>query len=939
MENTFLPLLAYAAHEIDPGMDSSRDEGEERLRRVRALLRISARTPGLEHFLDAAHRGSLPAMLGTRQSEPPSSWIVAERTIVLNSLFDVNAESKPQAVRLQPTVRTLSIAEADQLDEVTAQMCVPIRREDRVAMPGAQCVKAPKPLLCFRWTKDAFKIGTKAPTLARPSLQIEYVGPGRVKYTIHSAEGTVAENIFACDIPEAILNTAFGEGSNAPVAPPASPPARIPTQEGELPEMLKLQLAGFLQMRLRAHVLTGASGPLNTTRPFWLDSIKLTWRQPGPTSKVKQRAVCVKAYLHTASTTCFCAAHCLMPPEKRGTGVQFTGRQYAVVSMEMCGEALSGQADMGCPTHGPKCKRNREFAPGVCCCNVNVSFSCNHENKGPWQAHGTWLPSGALADYDWEELTMLLGTSIQYDRHARPLLKQGGKEAREKMIQLVNQANRVLNERVARFDLHALADKTKPTDADFVKLDMLALQCLREGGMVQGKLMGSQKAPRLVRPDGPELNTEERKLARHYHWMFPRQGQPFGKRSLAQLEAGFSGVGASSDGASVAPSEHPHSPSSRTSEEALAPLKRRRSRNPDYDYVEMVEYMDPAGLASMRSQIQALLAKPELPVNQRDRGQYFLQFLNVCDQEYGAELDGPLGLPARPLNCKYRSRNDGGRIYPTEMPSAPGWHKGEKRTVCIQAAPREVRPFMCCRWAHDYDMKNAQPQMLRQMAKVLTWTDGRQAPEMPELNKWCADRDEYIHHVASVHKLPTDEERHFEYRKDTVKTLMIRLMFGGAYESWVKDICAEFKRKVSEEPRVRRIELLAAELLQLRTSVFESQQWIAFVEKDRARLWNEGKKRDSDAVDRAVFARIAQKTENEVLTVMRNFLKERGWITLTLCFDGVRSTPLLYNLPSLWLTPTLYAIDSRAAVDGAAPARTRPRPCRYECAHPQGHGV
>ena len=44
MESTFLPLLAYAAHEIDPGMDSSRDEGEERLRRVRALLRISART-------------------------------------------------------------------------------------------------------------------------------------------------------------------------------------------------------------------------------------------------------------------------------------------------------------------------------------------------------------------------------------------------------------------------------------------------------------------------------------------------------------------------------------------------------------------------------------------------------------------------------------------------------------------------------------------------------------------------------------------------------------------------------------------------------------------------------------------------------------------------------------------------------------------------------
>jgi len=467
------------------------------------------------------------------------------------------------------------------------------------------------------------------------------------------------------------------------------------------------------------------------------------------------------------------------------------------------------------------------------------------------------------------------------------------------MADLVLQATQVLNERIARFDMHALGDTSKPTDADFVKLDMLALQCLRQGGMVQGKLQGAQKAPRLVRPDGAELNAEERKLARHYHWMFPRQGQPYGKRSLAQLEAGFAGLAGHTgpvglDGGAEQPAERP--PPSPAGPGTRPEAQAKRARNADYDYEAMVEYLDPAGLASMRAQIKALLAAPDLPVKQRDRGQFFSQFLNVCDQEYGDEIDGPLGLPARPLNCKYRSRNDGGRVYPTEMPSAPGWHKGEKRSVCIQAAPREVRPFMCCRWAHDYDMKNAQPQMLRQMAKMLTWTDGRKAPAMPELTKWCADRDEYIEHVAEVHSLPSDEQRHFEYRKDIVKTLMIRLMFGGAYESWLKDICAEFRRSASVEPRCRRIERLAAELLQLRKDVFASQQWAEFVEKDRARLWAEGKKPDQDAVDRAVFARIAQKTENQVLTVMRAFLGERGWTVLTLCFDGVCSALKLCDL-------------------------------------------
>jgi hypothetical protein len=892
MTASFLPLLAYPLHEIDPGMDRLRDEGEDRLRRVRALLRVSAKTPGLEHWLEVGHRGSLPAMLGPAVKAPLQEQL-AERAAVLDSLLSAKSSTKPQVARLQPTVRTLSIAEADKLDEVGAQMCVPIRREERVAMPGAHPLRAPAPVLNFRWEKDAFKKCGDVVT-HRPSMTIVHIGKGRVRYDIQSADGVFTENTYACDIPESILAAAFGDAplAKGSVAAPSEPPLRIPAQEGELPEMLKLQLAGFLQLRMRAHVLTGASGPLNTTRPLWIDNIKLTWKQPGPTSKVKRAVACVKAYLHTASTTCFCGAHCLLPPEQRGGKTEFTGKQYAVVSMEICGEALSNQADMGCPTHGPKCQRNSEFAPGICCCNASVSFSCVHENKGQWKPFGTWLPCGKLNNYDWSELTMLLGTAVEFDRHARPLqqlIKEGkdAKGAKDKMMQLVKTVNSVLNDRVARFDMHALSDSSRPTDADFVKLDMLALQCLREGGMIQGKLTGAQKAPRLVRPGGSELNTEERKLARHFHWIFPRQGQPFGKRSLAQLEAGYLGkrVSEVTDASSVAPSDQTHSPPSEAAPEPSP--KRQRAENPDYDYVEIVEYLDPSGLAEMRSQIHALLADPNLPTKQRDRGQYFLQFLNVCDQEYGTELDGPLGLPARPLICKYRSRNDGGRIYPTDMPSAPGWHKGEKRTVCIQAAPREVRPFLCCRWAHDYDMKNAQPEMLRQMATRLSWTDGRIAEAMPELAKWCADRDEYIQHVAAVHDLPTDEQRHHEYRKDMIKTLMIRLMFGGQYESWIKDVCVEFKRSTAEEPRCHRIQLLAAELLQLRTDVFASQQWAGFVEKDRARLRKEGKKKDEDAIDRAVFARIAQKTENDVLTVMRTFLRENGWKTLTLCFDGL----------------------------------------------------
>ena len=58
-------------------------------------------------------------------------------------------------------------------------------------------------------------------------------------------------------------------------------------------------------------------------------------------------------------------------------------------------------------------------------------------------------------------------------------------------------------------------------------------------------------------------------------------------------------------------------------------------------------------------------------------------------------------------------------------------------------------------------------------------------------------------------------------------------------------------------------------------------------------------------MDRAAFARIAQKTENEVLTVMWEFLKERGWTVLTLCFDG----PMIQHRPER--TVDLAAMNAR----------------------------
>lgn len=872
----FQPCLSYTLNELDPALNERGNDGEPRLRRVRALVRCATKTPGLERFLEHSHRSSMAALLAPRTSSAQDKWSESILQGLQESLLSPAATDKPAAVLLTQSVRTLTIDEVDAQDETATMACVPIKRSDMVAMPGSPPVRTPAPKVLLTWPLRAFDFFKGAKQQAK--FLIEHLGTGRVRFTITSADGSVYENMYACDIPTPIIEGVFAHvaGASGPSAPPPGS-LRVPAVAGELPEMLQLQIAGFAQIRMRAHVLTAASGPEHTTRPLWFENMKIYRKGIGTDNRAKQPSVCVKAYLHPASATCFCGAHLLAPAQKRWPRSVFTGKHTAVMTLEMCGEALPPQSDRGCPWHGIKCVRNRAFAPGICCSNLKVSFACNHEvqqevapsYRGMKPAlkkkTGVELPAPIDNAFEREELSMLLGLGAEYlDRSESLFGPSAPPDAKDRLLSLVNEVTLELNHRVERFDMHNLKDNASTSDADLARLDVLAVACLREGGMAQAKLTKQQRVPKLCRPEGPEPTAEEKKLAKHHHWMFPRPGEPFGRRVLVPV------------------ARSPDPP-----DLAQSPAKRPRPNNPAYEYQGMTEYLDPDGLANVREQLRLLMEKPDLPARQRERGLHFSQFLQVCDAEYGPEVDGPLGLPARPLYCKYRSRNDGGRLYPTGMPKAPGWNKGEARSVCIQGAPRELRPFMCCRWARDFDMANAQPEMLRQMPRRLQWADGRAAPTLPELERWCVDRPEYIEHVATFHSLPTDAERYYEYRKDTVKELMIRLMFGGKYESWIKDICAEFRRSEAREPRSERVEALQTELAQLRKDVFESRNWVAFVEQDRARLRREGKKKDDDAIDRAVFARIAQKTEDEVLTVMRCFLKDHGWTVLTLCFDGL----------------------------------------------------
>lgn len=696
----FLPCLSYPLNEIDLGQDERVDEGESRLCGLRPILCVAAKTMALQKFLEPEHRSSLPALLSPGAAGN-DQWSVAERSNILDSLLKSDHAKKPCIAILRTTVRLLCSRDVDALDQVTMLACVPVRRSNHVAMPSSPPVRETPVSILVTWPKSTFAIAKGATHSA--TLRVDRLDKQRVKFTIKAADGTKHENLIATDVPAALLDALFARGPR-PEHPVVSletlaTSPRLPSSPGELPEQLQLQLAGFLQIRLRAHVLTAAAGPLDTSRPLWFEDFKLTWTPVGGGLKP---GMTIKGYLHPCSAACFCGAHALPDVTKRWPGAKFTGRQTAAVTIRMCGARLV--EGLGCPTHGTSCDKNQSFAPGVCCSNVGVHFACCHECK-PSQPgvpssdtpKGVLIPCGDLPPWSWKELTLLLALCTEFDLKARPFFNTDApKDARRKLIQLTVGVTRELDRRVELFDFDRIRRDCGPTDADLAQLDVVALASLRQGGLVQVKLTPTRNTtPRLAFSDhSRNPGVKEKKLfIPQYHWLFPRHDAPHGKRVLGGTALyGLGGGGSSGESADT------------TSTIDAPDAKRQCTEDTRYNHEEITEYYDVEGLRSLSRQLHAILANADLPERQQRRGLHFAQFLNALDQEMGDEVDGPLGLPCRKLVCKYRARNDGGRLYPTGMAKICGVSDGEARTVCTQSAPRETRPFFCCRFAHDYDM-------------------------------------------------------------------------------------------------------------------------------------------------------------------------------------------------------------------------------------------
>mgnify|MGYP007078943710 CR=1 FL=1 len=443
-----------------------------------------------------------------------------------------------------------------------------------------------------------------------------------------------------------------------------------------VPERIQLNLASFFQKRMRLAVLLTAAAPEGVSRALCFDAVTYHYDHKSK----KKAGYRIVAKLHPTSCSCLCAAHNLDPMPMRHPKMQFTGRSHVALTIRMCGLPINDDGE--CDLHREGTTKN-EFARGVCCANLEAHLNCYHAvttTDDRKDAEGVWIPvelvGGSAAA---KELGMIVASVAAYDRASRDVRSDPAlvAQARDETIA-------ALDDQIALFHQKALmsaaaAASATSSDAacmpppsarrgikrrsDVDQMDVTAVKMLCEGGVSQAK-RASGAATRLVRRGEGEMDWMQREVASTHGWMFARAGGEcqtrfavYQKLELMQRRVEYYDEGAS-------PTEAPPQPPP-PQPPASQPAQPSHGANDDPNYVHdtIVEYVDVRGIAECRRQVHALIATGELTVSQHRRADLFLAWIKAMEEQCGAEVDGPLGYAALPLECKYRARNGGGRIY------------------------------------------------------------------------------------------------------------------------------------------------------------------------------------------------------------------------------------------------------------------------------------
>jgi len=342
---------------------------------------------------------------------------------------------------------------------------------------------------------------------------------------------------------------------------------------------------------------------------------------------------------------------------------------------------------------------------------------------------------------------------------------------------------------------------------------------------------------------------------------------------------------------------------------------------------QLVEYVDVHRSMGVLKQLARNMNDQNLEQAKREEAQYLHEYLSEFLRLLKSNGSQQITLPGEHTESgtprlvyvnklNYHSRRGAGRRYTTiertntikgkvvkvRMEAKQRGEEGsivgnKKRNYGLQGCPKALRAQLSGAFNHDVDMRLAHPTIAVQMRDILLKAEtDKEALKLLEDAKleifkdYVQNRDTpdigWISEVCRHHEI----EGTYEQQKDAIKRLFCRIMFGGSYKTWLKTPYGKDKTKLPKNGALEKVVQLEAELARLRKAVFASTRWKSFVEAERkwieADIKHKGLTLDLHKTERSIFSRLMQTLENDILQVMIETLRQLGWTTTTLIFDG-----------------------------------------------------
>jgi hypothetical protein len=439
--------LSYPLDCIDPCLDSSRDEGEERRAPLRCALRLFGKSIESAAFCDRASEASLGALLASKRGAELGGQ-------VFDAIMSAVAPVKASACLVSATTKLLTADEADQLSEDMRVKCVPVAGTESLAIP-ADSASTTNPHVSITVPKGVCGGARDA------RLDVERIRPDAVKLSFVSSSGA-RKFMTSGKMPEVVLDKLFKPIESSVVG------RKHVMRHNELPDYIKTAIVNFLETRFRLQALCTAAVPSPGTRPVALD-----WCYLRDMEESHKNWLRINCNLHPSSSACLCGAH----------GLRFDWKGSVAVQLECCGRRLEEDPDgrMCCPCH-PSSNQSTQI-DGYCTVGASVSVTCFHRQDRAVK-RGISVTMN-LTEADRAELSTIMVGMLEFEGRTSTFFGKKWATNQKEVDSCASFLEQKLAERLRTVHTKQASEHDPGTNnfKELIQRDMTAVDLMRGGGV------------------------------------------------------------------------------------------------------------------------------------------------------------------------------------------------------------------------------------------------------------------------------------------------------------------------------------------------------------------------------------------------------------------------------------------------------------------------